>query len=97
MAALIAHIRSLPRGGERLSGIEWGPIGRFVLATGGLPAQRDRIEEFRVRQPFDAGPANAAGRRLAAIQCGECHGADLGGGEPTPGVVSPGLVDRRRL
>ena len=91
VAALIAHIRSLPRGGERLSNIEWGPIGRFALATGGFPSQRDRMEEFRTRMPFDAGPATAAGRRLVAIQCGECHSPDLSGGEPMPGVFSPGL------
>ncbi|MGE0180345.1 MAG: c-type cytochrome [Sphingomonas sp.] len=91
VAALVAHIRSLPRGGGRLADLEWGPIGRFVLATGGMLSARDRLEEFRIRQPFDAGPATAAGRRLVAIQCGECHAPDLSGGEPMPGVMAPGL------
>jgi len=92
VAALIAHIRSLPNGGERLANIEWGPIGRFALASGGLPSQRDRMEEFRTRLPFDAGPATAAGRRLASLQCGDCHAPDLSGGEPMPGVHAPGLA-----
>ncbi len=91
VAALIAHIRSLPQGGARLSNIEWGPIGRFALATGGIPAQRDLIEDYRRRVPFDAGPATAAGRRLVSIQCADCHAPDLSGGEPMPGVFSPGL------
>jgi mono/diheme cytochrome c family protein len=91
VAALVAHIRSLPRGGDRQPPIEWGPIGRFALATGGIPAARDRLDEFRARQPIDAGPATAAGRRLVAIQCGECHSPDLSGGEPIPGIFSPGL------
>jgi len=91
VAALIAHIRTLPRGGERLSNIEWGPIGRFALATGGLPAQRDLMERFRTRVPFDAGPATAAGRRLVSTQCADCHGPDVTGAEPIPGIYSPGL------
>ena len=92
VAALIAYIRSAPRIGERVSGIEWGPIGRFVLAKGDLPSAIDRIGEFRTRQPLDAGPATAAGRRLAATVCAECHGADLSGGQPTPDASAPGLV-----
>jgi cytochrome c553 len=91
VAALIAHIRSLPNGGERLADLEWGPIGRFVLATGGIPAQRDLLADYRARLPFDAGPATAAGRRLVSIQCADCHAPDISGGEPMPGVHSPGL------
>ena len=92
VAALITAIRAAPRVGERVSGIQWGPIGRFVLAKGDLPSAIDRIEEFRTRQPLDAGPATAAGRRLAATVCAECHGADLSGGRPTPDSSAPGLA-----
>ena len=92
VAALIAVIRAAPRVGEAVSGIEWGPIGRFALATGGIPSALDRIEEFRIRQPFDTGPATAAGRRLAATICSECHGADLTGGQPTPDEAAPDLA-----
>lgn len=91
VAALVAHVRALPQGGERLPNNEWGPIGRFALATGGVPSQLDRMEEFRARVPIDAGAATAAGRRLVSIQCADCHMPNLGGGEPMPGVVSPGL------
>jgi len=89
-AALIAYVRAVPRAGEPVSGIIWGPIGRYVLAKGGVPSAVDRIEEFRVRQPYDSGPA--AGRRLAATVCSECHGADLGGGQPTPDEDAPDLA-----
>ena len=92
VAALIGYIRSAPRIGERVSGIQWGPIGRFVLVRGGLPSAIDRLAEFRDRQPLDAGPAMAAGRRLAATVCAECHGADLSGGQPTPDTNAPGLA-----
>lgn len=92
VAALIGYIRAAPRIGERVSGIQWGPIGRFVLAKGDLPSALDRIAEFRTRQPLDTGPATAAGRRLAATVCAECHGADLSGGQPTPDTSAPGLA-----
>ncbi len=91
VAALIAWIRALPRQSEAVSQIQWGPVGRVVLALGKFPSAADRIEEFRIRQPFDTGPEHRAGRRIAANVCSECHGADLGGGRPTPETVAPGL------
>ena len=91
VAALIAWIRALPRRGEPVSPNQWGPLGRVVLALGKLPSAVDRIEEYRVRQPFDTGPEHQAGRRLAANICSECHGPDLGGGQPTPDQPAPGL------
>jgi len=92
VAALIAYIRDAPRVGGRVSGIRWGPIGRFALAKGDVAFATDRIEEFRVRQPLETGPGEAAGRRIAAIVCSECHGADLSGGQPTPDTSAPGLA-----
>lgn len=90
-AALVAWIRSLPRSGERVSDIQWGPVGRIMLALGRFPSAVERMEEFRLRQPYDTGPEQAAGRRIATLVCTECHGADLGGGRPTPDTVAPGL------
>ena len=92
VSALIAYIRAAPRVGGRVSGIEWGPIGRFALAKGDVEFATDRIEQFRVRQPIDTGPGDAAGRRIAANVCSECHGADLSGGQPTPDTSAPGLA-----
>lgn len=92
VAALIAAIRRAPRVGEAVSGIRWGPIGRYALATGGIPSAIEGVADFRARQPFGAGPATAAGRRLAATVCSECHGPDLGGGQPTPDAGAPDLA-----
>ena len=91
VAALIAWIRAQPRHGEAVSPIQWGPVGRVVLALGKLPSAIDRMEEFRIRQPFDTGPEHQAGRRIAANVCSECHGPDLAGGEPAPDQFAPGL------
>ncbi len=98
VAALIAYIRSLPRTGGRVSGIQWGPIGRFALAKGDVPSARSTIEDFRVRRPFDVGPEHEAGRRLAATACAACHGPDLTGGaaeggSPPPDLAAAGAYD----
>ena len=69
----------------------WGPIGRFALAKGDVEFATDRIGDFRDRPPLDTGPATAAGRRLAATICSECHGPGLSGGQPTPDVSAPDL------
>jgi cytochrome c553 len=92
VAALIGHIRSLPRGGEPTPGIQLGPLGRLFMALGRFEPVATKIEQFRVRQPFDTGPEHAAGRRLAATVCSECHGADLTGGRPGPDQNAPDLA-----
>ena len=91
VGALIAWIRAQPRHGPAVSPLQWGPIGRVVLALGKLPSAVDRMEEFRIRQPYDTGAEHQAGRRIAANVCSECHGPDLSGGEPAPGQFAPGL------
>ncbi|MBX3562875.1 MAG: c-type cytochrome [Sphingomonas sp.] len=92
VAALIAYIRSVPRAGAPVSPLEWGPIGRFALASGGIRPAMAMIEEFRVTRPYDLGAEHAAGRRLAEVQCAGCHGPDLTGGEPMPEVLAPDLT-----
>lgn len=91
VAALIAWMRTVPRSGAATTGIEWGPIGRYALASGGFPTAVARVAEFRARQPFDTGPEQAAGRHIAMTVCTECHGADLSGGQPTPDITAPDL------
>jgi cytochrome c553 len=89
VTALILHVRSLPRAGAPVAPIRWGPIGRFALATGKIRPVMATIEDYRVRQPFDTGPGQAAGRRLAATACAACHGADLTGGAAESGDRAP--------
>lgn len=85
MAALIAQIRRAPRSGGPVPAIEWGPLGRYALATGSLRPVLASLEDYRVRQPYDTGLGEAAGRRLAATTCAACHGPDLTGGEAVGG------------
>lgn len=89
LGAIIAAIRAAPRRGGPVSPIRWGPIGRLVLATGQIEPAMARIEDYRVRQPYDTGPNEAAGRRLAANVCAACHGPDLTGGPAEPGGNPP--------
>lgn len=88
-AALIAEIRRAPRTGGPVAPIQWGPIGRFALATGQMRPMMATIEDYRVRQPYDTGPGEAAGRRLAAYVCAACHGPDLGGAPSNDGGPPP--------
>lgn len=92
LAAVIAAVRAQPRGGSVAAPVRFGPIGRMVVATGGIEPAPARLETFRVHEPFDPGPAFAAGRHLAAIVCADCHGADLSGGQPTPDEAAPALA-----
>jgi cytochrome c553 len=89
VAALIVAIRAAPRAGGPVAPIRWGPIGRFALATGGLRPVMATAEDYRVRQPYDAGPGEAAGGRLAATACAACHGPDLTGGTAEGGDRAP--------
>ena len=92
VAALIAYIRSLPRGGEVTPALSVGPLGRFGIAMGKFRPATATVEDFRIREPYDLGPGHGAGRRIAAIACAECHGPDLSGGTPGPDTVAPGLA-----
>lgn len=89
VAALIAAIRRTPRSGGLAPPIRWGPIGRFALATREIRPVMATREDYRVRQPYDTGPGEAAGRRLAATACAACHGPDLTGGGAEGGDRAP--------
>ena len=92
VAALIAIIRRLPRRGEATPPNYLGPLGRFGIATGRFRPAPAMLEDFRVREPYQVGPADEAGRRIAANNCSECHGPDLGGGQPSPDTEAPDLA-----
>jgi mono/diheme cytochrome c family protein len=92
VAALIATIRSLPRGGERTPEREVGFLGRLGLVTGKFHTSTDEVGQYAKNQPLDLGPQYAAGRHIAASNCAECHGANLEGGEVEPGLNAPDLT-----
>jgi len=92
VAALIAMIRKLPRGGSVTPEKSVGPIGRLGLVMGKFKTAPELVEEYGERGPIPAGPQNEAGRRLAVLNCSGCHNADLTGKEVRPGSTSPDLA-----
>jgi mono/diheme cytochrome c family protein len=91
VAALIAAIRALPKVGQPTPPREIGPLGRIGLVTGKFHTQPEEVAEYAANPPIDLGAEHARGRHLAASNCAECHGADLSGGEPEPGLKAPDL------
>ena len=91
VAALIAAIRALPAGGAETPPVRVGPLGRFGLAIGRLRTQPAEVERFKASMPADLGPQFAAGRKLAMVNCSECHGPAFGGGQEIEGQVPPAL------
>ena len=92
VTALIAAIRSFPRAGSQTPPISVGPLGRIGLATGRFRSQPHEVERFRNNMPADLGPEFAKGRKLAMVNCAECHGPAFGGAESKPGLKAPDLA-----
>jgi cytochrome c553 len=92
VAALIAFIRKQKRVPGNTEGASLGPLGRLGVATGKFRPTPAKIEEFRTRAPVHLGPALAAGRRLAANACSDCHGPALEGRELEDGSRAPDLT-----
>jgi mono/diheme cytochrome c family protein len=92
VAALISFMRSQPRSPGPVDGFTPGPVGRAVMVAGAIRPANAKIEEYRTRAPIHLGPELAAGRRLAANSCSECHGPALEGLTMDEGSVTPDLM-----
>jgi len=79
-AALIAWIRTLPRGGGVSGKMSPGPMGRLELAGGGFESSRDLVATYRQQVPLTLAGFEK-GRHIAATGCAECHGPALYGQE----------------
>jgi len=77
VAAIIGYLRSLPAKGAPSPAPRPGLILRASLLIGSVKTARRQLAA--ARPPLDAGPRVETGRHLAAVACGRCHGADLGG------------------
>jgi mono/diheme cytochrome c family protein len=86
VAAIIGYLRGLPARATAPADAPLGPVLRADLALGLVKTSVARLAEADA--PIDAGPGFEAGRHLAGVACGQCHGADLAGGYGLPG---PGL------
>ena len=92
VAALIAAIRALPRGGEPTPPIRLGPAGTIGVALGKFPTAHQLVEEDSRHLPIDLGPQYERGRDLVMVNCAECHGPALEGTELEPGLHAPDLA-----
>ena len=92
VAALIAAIRALPRGGQPTPAREIGPLGRLGLVIGKFHTTPEQVADYADKWPIDLGPRYRRGEHIAASNCAECHGPDLGGGEAEPGLMAPDLA-----
>lgn len=86
LAAVLAHLRSVPIGGSSMHGSPPGMRARIAVLRGlvgdGEGTQRSApalIAAARMRPPLDLGPKYSAGRHIAATVCSECHSSDLRG------------------
>ena len=91
VAALIAAIRALPKGGKEQPMRRVGPKGRIGLVLGKFHTAPELVRTFRENQAPDLGAQFANGRHIVIVNCAECHGPQLHGQDVEPGVVSPDM------
>jgi mono/diheme cytochrome c family protein len=82
LSDVVAYIQSVPPVDNEVARPTFGPLGRFLVATGQLPLAADRIAEHNA--PHAVSPPAAAatadfGRHLTAT-CMGCHRENLAGG-----------------
>ena len=88
-AALLGYLRTLKPHGRAYRPPPPAFLVRVSAALGRFHTQVYRLAH--ARPAVDLGPDHAAGRHLAMIACGQCHGPDLAGGE---GLAGPDLTLR---
>ena len=92
VAALIAAIRAQPKTGQPSPARKVGILGRIGLVTGKFHTTPEQVAQYATKFPIDVGAQFRAGQHIAASNCAECHGADIGGGEAEPGLNAPDLA-----
>jgi cytochrome c553 len=86
VADVIAFVRSVPDGGQAQPKIMYGPVARWNFLTGEWKLAPEEIDRTKVRIGDMPGADGApAGRYIAVLACGECHGLDQKG-DPHGGV-----------
>jgi mono/diheme cytochrome c family protein len=86
LSDIISYVRSLPAVDNTVPAPKFGPLGKFLVATGELrfsAALIARHDAPHLLHPPDAVASAEFGRHLAGV-CTGCHGADFSGG-PIPG------------
>lgn len=77
--ALLAYLRTIPKGGAAIPPIKRGPVFEKLLAAGELKPAPGMVAKFETAQPADLGPEHALGRYIARTTCVECHNNQLQG------------------
>jgi len=97
VASIIAYLRSLGPKGPAPKQPPFGLLLRANLVRGELRTEQAQVAH--IKPPIEADPRVEAGRRLAGIACGQCHGTDLGSGGAAPGpdVTVRGYYDRAQF
>jgi len=90
-ADIIAWLRSHPAAGSPTPPAQFGPMIRLGIVMGKLKPTTAEVAVAKAAPAFEVGPAFDRGRYLAVTACGECHGADLKGGE-VDGSAVPNLI-----
>jgi mono/diheme cytochrome c family protein len=96
-ADILGYLRSLKPVGLPTPRQPLGVMERVDLAVGFMHPEPDRIAGAAA--PIDLGPQLQAGRHLAAVACGQCHGSDLssGHGAPGPDLMVRGGYSRKQF
>jgi cytochrome c553 len=97
VASIVAYLRTL-----RLQGVASPPPSPGLLLRANLVAGVVKTEAAKLAAAAAAPAVGAqfeAGRHLAAIACGQCHGTDLGGGSggQAPDLMVRGAYDRNQF
>lgn len=82
LSDVVAFIRALPPVDRAMEPVRFGPLGKFLLATGKLPLPADGIPthgEAHRAEPPEAEVTLEFGAHLATT-CTGCHGPQLAGG-----------------
>lgn len=79
MAALIAHLRTVPPSGKPTPPPVLSAKFRADVASGKEKPTAAWVADYKKLQPPDLGGEHGLGRYVASTTCSECHGADLKG------------------
>ena len=98
MAALIAHLRTVPPSGDPTPPPVLSEKFRAEVAAGKEKPTAAWVADYRKQVPPDLGEQHALGRYIAGTTCAECHGGDLTGIEKfTPNLDIAGTYSEPEL
>ncbi len=92
LVAILSYIRATPDEGGDAPKRFYGPLARFLLATGKFKSAPAQIEDMSKRPEYDFSDEISHGSYIATIACAECHGLDYKGKSFGPEFRPPDLI-----